>query len=74
MLPTEISNSNSNSIFVLSIYGIKVKLLWLHFVGSDTNDLVGSDAARCVTKVNMKIMNFKELSLSHKDKKITKVL
>lgn len=50
MLPTEISNSNSNSIFVLSTYGIKVKLLWLHFVESDTNDLVGSDAVRCSNK------------------------
>lgn len=50
MLPTEISNFNSNSIFVLSIYGIKVKLLWLHFVENDTNDLVGGDPVRFSNK------------------------
>lgn len=51
MLPTEISNSNSNSIFVLSIYRVKVKLLWLHCVESDTNDPVGIDTARFSNRV-----------------------
>lgn len=51
-LQIEISNSNSESSFFLSKFEIKVKLLRLHFVDSETLHLVGNATLRFSNKFN----------------------